>query len=206
MEIQEIINEIKKLSINERIEFDSLRLKDEEYKFQDKIIVLDNCGLLDVMHNDRFREIIQRDKYGIPYNENNSLHGADSIKNSLKSKSKKKTKKGKYSISLSTPMAEMGRILTFPNLEDNPDCKDTIASLFHGAYDIFTIYVFKDEKFIEMFNDQIEIKKKIIENLPKNKKKPRDSFFLTFKLIKKYNIKYKILDQHKDVVFNFKNK
>lgn len=202
MTIQEIIDEVKKLSINERRIFDSLRLNDEEYGLKDQIIIMDNCGLLEVMHNDKFREILQRHKFGIPFNENNYLHGADSKDKSLKSKSKKKTKKGKYSIAPSTPFAEMGRICSFVNPEDNPDCKDTIASLFDGAYDVFTIQIFKDENFIKMFKDQMEIKSKIV----KKTKRKRDSFFLTFNFIEKYNLKYEILDQHQDVVFNLKKR
>lgn len=201
MTIEEIIDEVKKLSLDNRRQFDSIRLCDEDYGLRDKIIILDNSNLIKVMHNDRYREEMQREKFGIPKNENNKLHGSDSLLISLKSKSfDKKTKKGKYSITPKTPLAEMGRICTYKDVLSNPDCKDTITTLYNGAKEVLNLKIFKDDNFIQLFKDQQILKSAKL----KVKSNERDSFFLNFYLIKKYNIKFEILDFHEDTIFNLK--
>jgi hypothetical protein len=183
----------KKLTLDELI---------EEFKLltlQEKIKVLDKTDTLQLTYNYKWREEIQREILNLPPKNNNSIHGPDG-KESLKSKQlSSEIKDNTYPIIFSQPFGVFGRINAYKNEENSNDCKDTYATVFYGGIPIVTIFIKKDENMVRMFEDHKILKE---QELIKNPN-ARDGINITFELIKKYNLDYKIVQMVDNCIFKF---
>jgi hypothetical protein len=176
---EEISKEFLKLSTLEKLE-----------------IILDDAKMGHLFHNYKYREEIQKEKWGY-IRSNKGLHGKDTDVVSLKSFEIERLKNGKYSITFKKGLGELGRIFAYET-DEKTDCVDTHFTLFDGTKIILEILVSKDENYVRLFQDQKILK---LEKMKKNPKE-RDSFVLKINTLKEYNLNYKIIYKHEDVIFN----
>lgn len=184
----------KKLNLDEIIEgFKHLTL-------QEKIKVLDETDTLQLTYNYKWREEIQREILNLPPKKDNSIHGPDGEDISLKSKQlSSELKDNTYPITFSQPFGVLGRINAYKDENKSNDCKDTYATVFHGSVPIVTIFIKKNENMVRVFEDYKTLKEQELSKNPNS----RDGINITFEIIKKYNLDYKIVQIVDNCVFKF---
>lgn len=159
--------------------------------YQDKIKLVFSIIPKGDFHNSKYREEITRIALGLPSKKNKSRHGEDLPGLSLKTANAragcKSKKTGKYNITGSQILMELGRI----DKDTTFDRKDTIVDVWGDDEPILRIKIFYDENFQKMYNDLQTKKREKMQNF----KQTRDSATITFKDVIDNNLKYTILYQ-----------
>ena len=157
--------------------------------YQDKIKLVFSIIPKGDFHNAKYREEITRIALGLPSKKNNSRHGEDLPGLSLKTANAragcKSKKTGKYSITGSQILMELGRI----DKDSTFDTKDTIVDIWGDDEPILRIKIFYDENFQKMYNTLQSKKREKMQGF----KQTRDSATITFKDVIDNNLKYDIL-------------
>lgn len=184
----------KKLTLDELIEGYGL------LTLQEKMKVLDDTETLQLTYNFKWREEIQREMFNLPPKKDNCIHGPDGKGISLKSKQlSSEVKDNTYPIIFSQPFGVWGRINAYKNEKKSNDCKDTFATVFHGSIPIVTIFIKKNENLVKVFENSKILKEQQLNENPNS----RDGINITFEIIKKYNLDYKIVQMVDNCIFKF---
>jgi hypothetical protein len=142
-------------------------------------------------HNSKYREEITRRALGLPSKINKSVHGEDLPGLSLKSANVRATcksnKTGRYSITGSQLLMELGRI----DKNSTYDKKDTIVDIWGDDEVLLRVKIYYDGNFQKMYNEFQEEKREKMKDF----KQTRDSAQIKFKEVIDYNLKYDIIDK-----------
>lgn len=138
-------------------------------------------------HNYRYREKIQLSILEVNDDRDYKPHGPDSVDYSLKSAGivGKQKKNGKYTVTKKTVIGQFGRV----DKDETQDLKNTYCSIFNGSDVLFSLLVFCDDNFINMYNELRKQKREIM----KDNKQKMDNVNITVELLEKYDVKYKIV-------------
>lgn len=169
--------------------------------YQEKIKLIFSIVPKEDFHNNRYREEITRLALGLPPKSSKSLHGEDlpdlSLKSAkLRASCKRNSKTGKYPITGSQVLMELGRI----DKDVTQDIKDTIVDIWGGNEPLLRVKIYYDENFQKMYNKFQEEKREKMKDF----KQTRDSALVKFKEVIDYNLKYDILYQSDDVELKLK--
>lgn len=161
----------------------------QNLSYQEKIKLVFSIIPKGDFHNAKYREEITRMALGLPSKLSQSRHGEDLPGLSLKTANAragcKSKKTGKYSITGSQILMELGRI----DKDTTFDTKDTIVDIWGDDEPILRIKIFYDENFQKMYNNLQMKKREKMQNF----KQTRDSATITFKDVIDNNLKYDIL-------------
>jgi hypothetical protein len=169
--------------------------------YEEKIKLVLSIVPKEDFHNARYREEITRLALGLPPKESKATYGEDlpglSLKSmSLRSGCKRNPVTGKYPITGSQKVMELGRI----DKNTTQDKKKTIVDIWGETGPILRLQIDFDKKFEEMYN---ELKGKKQQQMQGNVQK-RDSAILLFKDIINYGLTWKIIDKTDDVELKLK--
>ena len=169
--------------------------------YHEKIKLIFSIVPKEDFHNNRYREEITRLALGFPPKSSKSLHGEDlpdlSLKSAkLRANCKRNPKTGKYPITGSQILMELGRI----DKEINQDEKDTIVDIWGEKEPLLRVKIYYDENFQNMYNKFKEEKREKMVGY----KQTRDSALVKFKEVIDNNLKYDILYQSDDVELKLK--
>lgn len=171
--------------------------------YEEKIKLIFSIIPKEDFHNNRYREKIARLALGLPDKSDNSLHGGDvpdfnlSLKSAkLRASCKRNPKTGKYPITGSQILMELGRI----DKETNQDEKDTVVDIWGEKEPLLRLKIYYDENFKKMYNKFKEEKQVKMAG----HKQTRDSALVKFKEVIDNNLKYDILYQSDDVELKLK--
>ena len=183
MSIEQIIDYAKNLSYEEKIKLIFSIVPKEDF------------------HNNRYREEIARLALGLPSKLSKSVHGEDLPNLSLKSAKlrascKRNPKTGKYPITGSQVLMELGRI----DKDATQDIKDTVVDIWGEKEPLLRVKIYYDENFQNMYNKFKEEKRGKMAGY----KQTRDSALVKFKEVIDNNLKYDILYQSDDVELKLK--
>lgn len=161
----------------------------QNLNYQEKIKLVFSIIPKGDFHNARYREEITRIALGLPSKKNKSRHGEDLPGLSLKTANAragcKSKKTGKYSITGSQILMELGRI----DKDSTFDTKDTIVDIWGDDEPILRIKILYDENFQKMYNSLQSKKREEMQGF----KQARDSATITFKDVIDNNLNYNIL-------------
>jgi hypothetical protein len=157
----------------------------EDLTFQEKLKVVFEIIPEEYFHNFKYREEIQCDILGID-DRDFKRHGPDSVEYSLKSSkiNRKKKKNERYTVTKKTVVGVWGRV----DKEKTQDLQNTFCCLFNGPDVLFSLLIFCDDNFINMFNELRKQKQEIM----KGNKQKMDSVNIKIELLEKYDVKYQI--------------
>jgi hypothetical protein len=171
--------------------------------YQEKIKLIFSIVPKEDFHNNRYREEIARLALGLPPKLGKSIHGGDlpdfdlSLKSAkLRASCKRNPKTGKYPITGSQILMELGRI----DKETNQDEKDTVVDIWGEKEPLLRLKIYYDENFKKMYNKFKEEKQLKMAGY----KQTRDSALVKFKEVIDNNLKYDILYQSDDVELKLK--
>jgi hypothetical protein len=138
---------------------------------------------------------------GLPSKLSKSVHGEDLPNLSLKSAKlrascKRNPKTGKYPITGSQVLMELGRI----DKDATQDIKDTVVDIWGEKEPLLRVKIYYDENFQKMYNKFQEEKREKMKDF----KQTRDSALVKFKEVIDNNLKYDILYQSDDVELKLK--
>ena len=169
--------------------------------YEEKIKLIFSIVPKEDFHNNRYREEIARLALGLPSKLSKSVHGEDLPNLSLKSAKlrancKRNPNTGKYPITGSQVLMELGRI----DKETTQDKKDTIVDIWGEKEPLLRLKIYYDENFQKMYNKFKEEKQVKMAG----HKQTRDSALVKFKEVIDNNLKYDILYQSDDVELKLK--
>jgi hypothetical protein len=119
--------------------------------YEEKIKLIFSIVPKEDFHNNRYREEIARLALGLPSKLSKSVHGEDLPNLSLKSAKlrascKRNSKTGKYPITGSQILMELGRI----DKDATQDIKDTVVDIWGEKEPLLRIKIYADENFQKM--------------------------------------------------------
>lgn len=169
--------------------------------YQEKIKLIFSIIPKEDFHNNRYREEIARLSLGLPSKLSKSVHGEDlpdlSLKSAkLRANCKRNPQTGKYPITGSQILMELGRI----DKETTQDEKDTIVDIWGEKEPLLRVKIYYDDNFKKMYNKFKEEKREKMAGY----KQTRDSALVKFKEVIDYNLNYDILYQSDDVELKLK--
>jgi hypothetical protein len=169
--------------------------------YQEKIKLIFSIVPKEDFHNAKYREEIARLALGLPPKKSKSVHGEDLPNLSLKSAKlrascKRNSKTGKYPITGSQILMELGRI----DKDATQDIKDTVVDIWGEKEPLLRVKIYYDENFQKMYNKFQEEKREKMKDF----KQTRDSALVKFKEVIDNNLKYDILYQSDDVELKLK--
>ena len=172
----------------------------KDLSYEEKIKLVFSLIPKEDFHNAKYREEIARRALGIAPRKSKARHGEDlpglSLKSAKVRANCKSTKTGRYSITGSQILMELGRI----DKDITYDRKDTVVDVWGDTEPLLRVKIYYDGNFQKMYDKLQQEKREKMAGY----KQTRDSALIKFKEVIDNNLKYDILYKSPLVDLNLK--